>query len=666
MMKAFFQNNLDVVFFVYGLAFVFMGLAIFIQPRRGSSFKIAKVLKFLGGFGLIHGVNEWLDMWVIVKQGLKDIFWLEILRFSILIVSYYFLFEFGRRLLKISIKNTRIASLFKPWLGVSAVVLILLLGYYSKDWQMASILSRYFLGFPASILTALSIFIYFRNEIRPSLPGLRWNFYFMGGAFLCYGLLGGLVVPPAPFFPASVINTQAFFEATGGIAVQVVRAVCAVIIAVYTVRILAMFNWEAIKDLCKLETERFTDRVTSSAEEMIMVIDKNFRIKWANAKLKSVYGRDILENFCYKVTHRINEPCHPPNDTCPIDETIKTNKPATIIHTHFDASGKSVYAEVSVYPMLDATGMPTGDYVHTSRDVTERIKEQRELEEAYVELKAIQEKLLAAEKMASLGKLSAGIAHEINNPIGFVVSNLNTLEKYISNLLTLLSIYSEVEVAVFKWPGEEAAGLTQKIKDLKKTIDFDYLVADMPKLINETFEGSQRVVRIIRDLKSFSRKDEIEFTDANINELIESALNIVWNEVKYKADVVKEYGELPLVLCHPQQLTQAFMNVIVNAAQAIEKSGTITIKTYLKADKVYIEISDTGLGMSEEVIKMIFEPFFTTKKVGEGTGLGLAIVYGIIQKHKGNVEVKSKAGQGSTFIIILPVKTEKSLPNQNQ
>lgn len=664
-MRAFFQNNLDVVFFVYGLAFVFMGLAIAIQPRRGSSFKIAKVLKFLGAFGLIHGVNEWLDMWVIVKQGLKGVLWFEALCFLILIVSYFFLFEFGRRLFKISVKNSRIASLFKPWLGVSAAALIVLLGYYSKDWHIASILSRYFLGFPASILASASIFIYFKNEIRPSLPGLRWNFYFMGGGFLCYGLLGGIVVPPAPFFPASVINTQVFFEATGGIAVQAVRAVCAIIIAVYTTRILAMFNWETIKGLCKVETERFTDKVTSSVEEMIMVIDKNFRIKWANAKLKSVYGRDILDNFCYNVTHRINEPCHAPNDTCPIDETIRTNKPATIVHTHFDSTGKPVYAEVSVYPMLDEKGRPTGDYVHTSRDVTERIKEQRELEEAYVELKAIQEKLLAAEKMASLGKLSAGIAHEINNPIGFVVSNLNTLEKYISNLLGLLNIYSEIEINVLKGANEEVGGLTGKIRDLKKTIDFDYLVADMPKLINETFEGAQRVVRIVRDLKSFSRKDELEFTDANINELIESALNIVWNEVKYKADVVKEYGELPLVSCHPQQITQAFMNIIVNAAQAIEKSGTITIKTYLKADKVYIEISDTGLGMSEEVIKMIFEPFFTTKKVGEGTGLGLAIVYGIIQKHKGNVEVKSTAGHGSTFLISLPVKAEKSLPNKN-
>lgn len=341
------------------------------------------------------------------------------------------------------------------------------------------------------------------------------------------------------------------------------------------------------------------------------------------------------------------------------EEIKKTNIPVTVIHTHFDRAGNSIYAEVSAYPMLDEKGRPTGDYVHISRDVTQRIKEQKELEEAYIKLKAMQEKLLAAEKMASLGKLSAGIAHEINNPIGFVVSNLSTLEKYISHLFALLNIYYEIEAVIFKGGNGESEKLCQRIKDFKKTIDFEHLAADMPKLINETLDGAQRIVRIIRDLKSFSRKDEIELTEANINELVETALNIVWNEVKYKADVVKEYNDLPLVSCHPQQITQVLMNVIVNGAQSIEKSGKITIRTYVKEDKVFIEITDTGSGMSEETQKRLFEPFFTTKKIGEGTGLGLAIVYGIIQNNMGNIEVKSKPGEGSTFIISLPLKAEK-------
>lgn len=667
-MREFFQANLDILFFLYGLVFVIMGLAIIIQQRQGSLFKIGNVLWLLGAFAIAHGLNEWLDMWAIIKKNQQEIFWLELLGWFTRIVSYYFFFEFGRRLLRVSAKNKKGISFFlKPWSGMMLAALAAGLGLSHKNfWYSSSIWMRYLLGFPAGLLTGLGMIVYYRSELKEKMPGLRKDFYYPAVFLFLYGLLSSLVVPPADFPPASLINTDTFLKFSGGIPVQAFRTICAVFSSIYVFRILIMFKWEAVKNLCRVETERLTDKVTSIVEEMIMLIDKDLRIKWANTKLKSLYGKDILNNFCYKVTHHIDEPCCAPNDICPIAEIKKTNKPATVIHKHFDSAGNPLYVELSVYPMLDERGRPTGDYVHASRDITQRIKEQKELEAAYIELKAIQEKLLAAEKMASLGKLSAGIAHEINNPIGFVVSNLSTLDKYISQLLILLNVYYEIEAAIFKAGSQETEKLYQRIKDFKKTIDFEYLAADMPKLINETLDGAQRIVRIVRDLKSFARKDEIEFTEANINELAESALNIVWNEVKYKADVVKEYGELPPVSCHPQQITQALMNIIVNGAQSIEKSGKITIRTYLKEDKAFIEISDSGGGMSEETQKRLFEPFFTTKKVGEGTGLGLAIVYGIIQNHKGNIEVESKPGQGSTFIISLPIKAEKQTKPANQ
>lgn len=662
-MREFFQNNLDIVFFIYGLAFVVMGLAIVIQPRQDSSFKIGKVLWFLGAFGLTHGFNEWLDMWAIIRKDQAiNMPLLDIFRWLILIVSFYFFLEFGRRLLKISLKNTKRTAFFLDYrIDVALILVVLLLGFSGKNFMPTSgIWARYLLAFPGGLLTALGLVVYYHNEIKQDLPGLRGNFYYSAISLFIYSILGGLVVAPADFFPASVINTVSFLNISFGIPVQVFRALCAVISSIFIGRILTMFKWEVVKNLCRVQTERFTDKITSSIEEMIMVIDKDFRIKWANAKLKAAYGKEILNSHCYEVTHRIKEPCRPPNDVCPVIEAIRNRKSASVIHTHLDKAGKPIYVEVSAYPMLDEGGRETGDFIHTSRDVTGRIKAQRELEDAYTELKAIQEKLLSTEKMASLGKLSAGIAHEINNPIGFVISNLSTLEKYTSSLVGLLNIYSKADSALSQVANDEVLKLSAEISEIKKAADFTYIVADLPKLIKETLEGAGRVVKIIKDLKSFSHKDEVEFIEADINEIIESALNIVWSEVKYKVDVVKEYGALPKADCYPQQITQAIMNIVVNAAQAIEKSGRITIRTYAEENKIYIEISDTGAGMSAEVAKMIFEPFFTTKKVGEGTGLGLAIVYGIVQKHKGNIEVKSKVGEGSTFIISLPVKAAKA------
>lgn len=660
-MRGFFQSNLDILFFIYGFAFVITGLAIVVQPRRNSSFKIANMLNFLGGFALIHGLNEWLDMWAIIRGAKYPILWLDIARFLALLFSYICLFEFGRRITQLIIKNKEKAYFLKPRIGFVITAVVLALGFLGKNYlYMASVWTRYLLGLPAGILTAVGLFFYYRKEIKLVFPGLRWNFYYSAFAFLIYGFAAGLVVPPVGFFPGSIINTQVFFELTGGIPVQAIRAICAVVIGIYICRILAIFRWETVKNLCSVETERFADKITSSVEEMIMVIDKDMRIKWANKPVKLAFGADICGELCHKVTHRSDTRCHPPNDLCPIEEALNTKKPATVIHKHFDKMGNTIYAEVAAYPMLDDFGGLSGDFIHTSRNVTDRIKSQRELEEAYTELKAIQERLLAAEKMASLGKLSAGIAHEINNPIGYVISNLSTLDKYLSSLAPLLERYTKVEDGFDALSKEDLANISRELKEIKERIDYTYLVSDLPKLVKETADGAQRVVRIIRDLKSFSRQDEIEFKEANLIELVESSLNIVWNEVKYKADIVKEYGDVPLIYCHPQQISQVFMNIFVNAAQSIEERGKITIKACFKDNKAHVEISDTGKGMTAEVKEKIFEPFFTTKKVGEGTGLGLAIVYGIIQKHKGSIDVKSVPGQGSTFAIALPRNEPKA------
>jgi len=278
--------------------------------------------------------------------------------------------------------------------------------------------------------------------------------------------------------------------------------------------------------------------------------------------------------------------------------------------------------------------------------------EKKRLKEAYEKLNQMQTQLLQSEKLASLGQLAAGVAHEMNNPIAFVNSNLGTLAEYVEDIKKLLEKYKKLEG--IKKEDKSKEKLSLEIEELKEEIDLDFVLEDFDKIISESQDGTQRVKSIVENLRVFSHvgKGELEFAD--INKSIESTLNIVWNELKYKAEVIKEYGDIPQIECLPQQLNQVFMNLLVNATQAITTHGQIKIKTYKKDEDIIIEISDTGVGIPKENISHIFEPFFTTKEVGKGTGLGLSVAYGIVQKHNGRIELESEVNKGTIFRVILP------------
>lgn len=278
-----------------------------------------------------------------------------------------------------------------------------------------------------------------------------------------------------------------------------------------------------------------------------------------------------------------------------------------------------------------------------------------ELENSLTQLKSIQAQLIQSEKMASIGQLAAGVAHEINNPMGFISSNLNTLAEYAADLTALIEKLTQVAVAVEAGHWEQASALAAQALEYSRQIDSAFLLQDMVQAINESREGAERVRRIVLDLRDFSREDTGEPTYADLNAALESTLNIVWNELKYKATVHREYGELPPVRCWPMRLQQVFMNLLVNAAQAIPERGEITVRTYARDEKVYVEIRDTGIGIPPEHMSRIFDPFFTTKEVGKGTGLGLSVALGIVERHGGRIEVESQVGKGSTFTVILPV-----------
>ena len=276
------------------------------------------------------------------------------------------------------------------------------------------------------------------------------------------------------------------------------------------------------------------------------------------------------------------------------------------------------------------------------RDNYERIKQTNaRLEEA-------QNQLLQSEKMASIGQLAAGVAHEINNPVGFVSSNLNSLRRYVESLLQLLGAHET---------GLDAA----EIDKIRQAVDIDFIKDDLPQLLQESEEGLTRVIKIVQDLKDFSRVDQADWQDADLNVGLDSTLNVVMNEVKYKAEVKKLYGALPAVRCLAAQLNQVFMNLIVNAAHAIEQRGVISLSTGVLDDFAWVEVADTGKGMTSEVQRRIFEPFYTTKAVGQGTGLGLSLSFSIVQKHGGRIEVESEVGVGTRFRVWIPVQGPTSV-----
>lgn len=290
--------------------------------------------------------------------------------------------------------------------------------------------------------------------------------------------------------------------------------------------------------------------------------------------------------------------------------------------------------------------------IETLVDITERKRVQEQLTEA-------QQQLVLAEKLASIGQLAAGVAHEINNPIGYVHSNLNALGRYIADLFEALERYEGMVRQAESLPEVHTA-----LEGVRKDLDLDFLKEDVPTLVRECQEGTGRVKKIVQDLKDFSRVDtHEEWQMADLHQGLDSTLNIAANELKYQVDVVKEYGEIPLLPCLPSQLNQVFLNLLVNAAHAMgEQRGRITIRTGRKGDRVWVEIEDNGCGISREQQQNIFDPFFTTKPVGKGTGLGLSLSYGIIQKHRGQIFVTSEVGRGTIFSISLPTTQPLAQP----
>ena len=294
------------------------------------------------------------------------------------------------------------------------------------------------------------------------------------------------------------------------------------------------------------------------------------------------------------------------------------------------------------------------------RDISERKRAEQSLNESYAKLKDTNRKLeemyqqlLQSEKLASIGQLAAGVAHEVNNPIAFVNANLSTLQDYIAGLMQMIAMHERAEALLTDQPD-----MLAQLARLRKSINLDHVRDDIKSLLDESMDGVQRVRRIVQDLRDFSRVGEAERQKFDLHTGLDSTLNIMRSEIKRKAEVIKEYGDLPEIEGVPAQLNQVFLNLLINACQAIERDGRITIRTGHDAEWVWVEVEDNGGGIPADNMTRIFEPFFTTKPVGTGTGLGLSLSYGIVTKHGGKIEVSSQIGIGSTFRVWLPKQAQ--------
>ena len=280
------------------------------------------------------------------------------------------------------------------------------------------------------------------------------------------------------------------------------------------------------------------------------------------------------------------------------------------------------------------------------------LRRNAELQNANAQLEATHLQLLQSEKLASVGQLAAGVAHEINNPVGFVLSNLNTLKRYLEDMLQVIQAYQGVVEA----PDPQRATAIRQLDQAKQAADWEFLCEDLPAMLIESSDGLERVRVIVQDLKDFSRAGtHATWLEADLEHELERTLKVCWNALKYKATIVREYGQIGLVECIPSQINQVFLNLLTNAGHALGDAGTIWLRSGTEGpEALWLEVEDSGCGIPPENLGKIFDPFFTTKPVGTGTGLGLSLSYGIIATHLGRIEVFSPPGQGARFRITLP------------
>jgi PAS domain S-box-containing protein len=388
---------------------------------------------------------------------------------------------------------------------------------------------------------------------------------------------------------------------------------------------------------------RDTRDIIENINSALLVVDMGGQITFANSAAERILGgpgeiligRQIADWFGTE-----DEAANPIED-CLVDGT-RSRGAETLLQR---ADGKWIPVGVSCSPRLDATGASQG-VVAIFQDLSE--------------IKELELHVRQTEKMASIGQLAAGVAHEVNNPMGFIHANLHQMSEYLGDLDKYFEATHRLEQAAVEGDLEMIRAASDDVRAVSREIDLEYVRGDFQKALLESSEGAERIRHIVKDLRDFSRPDLPARVPADLNQALDSTANIVYTMMRHAVHLEKSYGELPKIDGYPMQLKQVFMNLLVNAYQAIEargddEPGVIRIETERVKNEIVIRISDTGIGISEADRPRIFEPFFTTKPVGSGTGLGLSTSFKIVERHGGRIAIESEVGRGTTFEVCLPI-----------
>jgi PAS domain S-box-containing protein len=423
------------------------------------------------------------------------------------------------------------------------------------------------------------------------------------------------------------------------------------------------------KERALRQTEVFYHSLVETIPQMILCKDLDGRFTFANQKFCSELGT-TLEGITGKTDYDFFPKELAEKYRRDDKRVIESGEVLDVVEEHITPKGDKLYVQVMKTPLYGPDGEAIG-IQGIFWDVTRRLRAEEMLKEqnlalqdlaqserqAHQALKTAQSRMVETEKLASLGQLVAGVAHEINNPLAFVSNNVAVLERDLRDMITLITLYQQLG----RSSETSDAPLNGQIDQVCEQLDLDYTLPNLPKLIERTREGLRRIERIVKDLRLFARVDEGDWNEVDLNPGIESSVNMVQGHARKKGvRVVTDLQPLPMVRCRGARVHQVVVNLLMNAIDACGEDDTVTVRTRPEQGGVRIEVADTGCGIEPGVRARIFDPFFTTKPVGEGTGLGLSISYGIVREHEGTIDVQSTPGEGSCFTVTLPQQPDRS------